>query len=88
MSDGLIRSPADWAAVFRARITELELSHLDVDQLAGLPDGYCNKILNSKKRPGVVTIGRLCDALALAFVPVVDAERAAIIRPQWAKRRK
>ena len=45
-------------------------------------------LLNSKKRPGVVTIGRLCDALALAFVPVVDAERAAIIRPQWAKRRK
>ncbi len=85
MSERLIRSSADWAVVFRARIVELGLSHLDVDQLAGLPDGYCNKILNAKKRPGARTIERLCGALAIAFVPVVDAEREALVRPQWAK---
>jgi len=88
MSDGLIRSSADWAAVFRARITELGLSHFDVDQIAGMQNGYCNKILNAKKRPGAVTIERMCGALALAFKPVVDAEREAIVRPQWSKQRR
>jgi hypothetical protein len=88
MSDQLIRTSADWAAVFRVRITELGLSHFEVDQLAGLPGGYCNKILNAKKRPGAATIARLCSALALAFKPVVDAEREAIMRPQWVRRRR
>ena len=67
MTENLIRSPADWAGAFRTRIAQLGLSHLEVDQLAGLPDGYCNKILNAKKKPGAVTIGRLCAALAMAF---------------------
>jgi hypothetical protein len=88
MSDGLIRCSADWAAVFRARITELGLSCFEVDHLAGLPIGYCNKILNAKKRPGALTIERLCAALALAFVPVIDAEREMVVRPRWVKRRR
>jgi hypothetical protein len=87
MSDRLIRSSSDWATVFRARIAELGLSHFEVDQLAGLPDGYCNKILNAKKRPGAVTIERMCGALALALRPEVDPEREAIVRPQWSKQR-
>jgi predicted transcriptional regulator len=74
MSDGLIRLSTDWADVFRARIVDLGLSNLEVDERAGLPEGYCNKILNGKKKPGAVTIARLCGALQLAFRPVVDAE--------------
>jgi hypothetical protein len=73
MTDGLIRSATDWPAVFRARIVALGYSHLEVDQLAGLPDGYCNKILNGKKKPGAVTIERLSRALKLAFAPVDDS---------------
>jgi hypothetical protein len=88
MTERLIRTSEDWAAVFRARIAELGLSHLAVDQLAGLPDGYCNKILNSKKRPGAKTIERMCRALALAFMPVVDTERETIVCSQWVKRRR
>jgi hypothetical protein len=88
MTENLIRSPADWAGAFRTRIAQLGLSHLEVDQLAGLPDGYCNKILNAKKKPGAVTIGRLCAALAMAFVPVVDVDRAEIMREQWVKRQR
>jgi predicted transcriptional regulator len=88
MSERLIRSSADMVAIWRARIAELGLSHFEVDQIAGLPDGYCNKILNAKKKPGAVTIERICGALALAFVPIVDAEREAIVRPQWAKRQR
>jgi hypothetical protein len=88
MSDDLIRTSADWAAVFRSRIAELGLSCFEVDHLAGLADGHCNKILNAKKRPGALTIERLCGALALAFRPVVDAEREKVVRPQWVKRRR
>jgi len=74
MSDGLIRTAMDWPAVFRARIAELGHSHLDVDQIAGLPDGYCNKILNGKKKPGAVTIEKLCRALKLVLRPEVDPD--------------
>ncbi len=88
MTDRLIRSATDWASVFRARIAELELSHLEVDQIAGLPDGYCNKILNAKKQPGARTIEKLLGALALALQPVVDAEREEIVRAQWGKHPK
>jgi predicted transcriptional regulator len=72
MTERLIRSWTDWAAVFRSRITELGYSHLEVDHRAGLPDGYCNKILNGKKKPGAVTIERMCGALGLALRPVVE----------------
>jgi predicted transcriptional regulator len=88
MSERLIRLSTDWADVFRARITELGLTHFEVDQLAGLPSGYCNKILNAKKRPGALTIERICAALALAFVPIVDAEREVLMRSRWVKRRR
>jgi predicted transcriptional regulator len=74
MSDGLIRLSTDWADVFRARIADLGLSHSEVDERAGLPDGYCNKIINGKKKPGAVTIERMCGALQLALRLVVDAE--------------
>jgi hypothetical protein len=77
MSERLIRVSGDWAAVFRARIVELGFSNLEVDHRAGLPDGYCNKILNGKKKPGAVTIERLCDALQLALQPVaIDSENS------------
>lgn len=71
----LIRTSTDWAAVFRARIAELGLSGLEVDLRAGLAVGHTNKILNGKKRPGAVTIERLCRALRLALQPVVDSEK-------------
>jgi hypothetical protein len=75
MTDSLIRLSTDWAAIFRARISALGLSHFEVDQIAGLPDGYCNKILNGKKKPGAVTIERMSRALKLAWAPVVDDDR-------------
>jgi hypothetical protein len=75
MSNRLIRLSTDWAAVFRARILVLGLSHLEVDHLAGMPDGYCNKVLAGKKKPGAVTIERMSRALKMAWAPVFDDER-------------
>jgi len=74
MTERLIRASTDWAAVIRVRAAELGLSHFEVDQRANLQPGYTNKIVNGKKKPGAVTIERLCGALKLALRPVVDAE--------------
>jgi hypothetical protein len=82
MTENLVRLAKDWAAVFRARILALGYSHLEVDQIAGLPDGYCNKILNGKKKPGAVTIERVSRALKLVFVPVVDDQRDEVEQPK------
>ena len=72
----MIRSPMDWAAAFRARKVDLGLSDDEIDRRAGMPDGYCNKILNAKKKPGAVKIEQLCRALDLevALRPAPDCE--------------
>jgi hypothetical protein len=88
MTDRLVRSGADMVSMWGARIAELGLSNLQVDLLANQPLGYCNKILNLKKRPGAKTIERMNHALALAFKPVVDPEREQIMREEWEKRQR
>jgi hypothetical protein len=74
MTECMIRSAADWAPFFRARIAELGLSHFEVDQRTGLAEGYTNKILNGKKLPGALTIERLCRELKISLRPVADDE--------------
>lgn len=83
-----IRTAADWIPVFRARIAALDLTHREIDHLAGLPDGYMSKILAGMYKPGAETIERLCGALALTLVPVVDAEREAAVRAEAMRRRR
>jgi hypothetical protein len=70
----LIKNAADWAGFFRARIAALGLSHFEVDQRAGLADGYTNKIVNGKKLPGAATIECLCRELKISLRPVADDE--------------
>jgi hypothetical protein len=72
MTEHLIKTAADWAPFFRARIAELGLSHLEVDQRAGLADGYTNKIVNGKKLPGAVTIELLCRELEISLCPIAN----------------
>ena len=69
----------DLVEIFRARISELGLTHRETDELARLPDGYTGKILCGMKRPGARTIERLCGALAVTLVPVVDAEHEKLL---------
>jgi hypothetical protein len=73
MTPGLIRTSADWIPVLRGRITELRLSHLEVDHLAGLADGHTSKILNGKKLRAD-TLMRLLSALGLAVSAVVESK--------------
>jgi hypothetical protein len=72
MSERLIRTSADWIAVFRARIKELGLTHLAVDGLAGLSEGHTSKILCGLRAPSADTIARLCAALGLVAIVSVD----------------
>jgi hypothetical protein len=69
-----IRSAADWAPFFRARIAALGLKHLEVDQEADLAAGYTNKVINGKKLPGALTIERLCRVLKISLRPVIDGD--------------
>jgi hypothetical protein len=61
-----IRTSADWIAVFRARIRELGLTHLEVDGLAKLSEGHTGKIMCGTRTPSLLTIERLCRALKLS----------------------
>jgi hypothetical protein len=65
MNDCLIRSTADWIAVWRARMAELGLRCLEVDALAGLSEGHTSKILCGLRKPSGETRDRLCAALGL-----------------------
>jgi predicted transcriptional regulator len=72
MSDRLIVTSADWIAVFRERIKELGLTHLDVDARAGLSEGHCGKIMCGMKTPSWPTIEKLCRALDLVAIVSTD----------------
>jgi hypothetical protein len=74
MTERLIRTSTDMVALFRSRALELGLTHLDVDARAGLADGYFGKIVCGMKKPGALTIERLCGALNLAFAPIITSD--------------
>jgi hypothetical protein len=69
MNDRLVRTAADMVALFVARAAELGFSHREVDEIAGLGDGYFSKVACGDRKPGALTIERICGALGLAFVP-------------------
>jgi hypothetical protein len=72
MTENLIRTAADWAPVFRARIRELGLTHLEVDHRAGIADGLTSKILCGMKQPRGDTLMRMCGALGIALAVVTE----------------
>ncbi len=88
MNDQLIRTSADWIAIWRARIDELELPHREVDCRAGWGEGYCSKLMCGMKTPTTKTIERMNAALALRLRPEVDPERDAIVKAEAVKRRR
>jgi hypothetical protein len=77
MTERLVKSAADWVPVFRDRIRELGLTHLEVDARAGLSDGHTGKVLCGLRTPSLLTIERLCCALKLfVAIDVLTDERA------------
>lgn len=83
-----IRSMADFVPIWRARHEELGLTHLQVDALSGLPDGYFGKVMCGMKGPGPKAVELINGALALQFVPAVDERQESAIGKRWSKRKR
>jgi len=88
MTEALIRSSADWIALWRGRMAELELTHREVDGLAGLSGGHTSKILCGDRKATGETRDRLCAALGLSQRVSVDVEREAALRGEATKRKR
>jgi hypothetical protein len=73
------------------RAHELDVSRLVLDKVAGLPSGYCGKVLGAGqvKTLGPISMGPMLGALGLALVvvEVEDTEQLERVRPQLTKRK-
>jgi hypothetical protein len=76
-------------AALRARIAELDVSGELLDELAGLPKGYCQKLLGTRpvKRIGALSLGDIFGALAVKAVLVEDTAALARISSRLTKRK-
>src|SRR5450631_1398195 len=65
----------DLQRIIRKRKDHLGWSNTTLDNVAGLPDGMCNKLLADppKKNVGVMSFGLLLQALGMYLVVVEDA---------------
>ena len=69
-----ISNSEDLRRVFRARAEELNLSRNTLDEIAGLPAGYCAKLLADPpvRDIGPTSLWPLLGALGLAFAAIED----------------
>jgi hypothetical protein len=74
----------------RARANELSISRETIDNLAGLPDRYANKVLSTggRKRIGMQSLGLLLGALGLKLIAVPDEEALARNRSRMVPRQE
>jgi hypothetical protein len=85
----VIRSYSELRQVPSRRAHELDVSRLVLDEVAGLPSGYCGKVLGAGqvKTLGPISMGPILGALGLALVVVEDTEQLERVRPQLTKRK-
>jgi hypothetical protein len=76
-------------AVLRARVAELDVSGECLDELAGTPKGYFQKLLGTRpvKRLGLRSLGDVFGALAVKAVLVEDEAAIARVSSRWTKRK-
>jgi hypothetical protein len=76
-------------AALRARIAELNVAGERLDELAGLPRGYFQKLIGTrpKKRLGMQSLGDVFGALAIKAVLVEDEAALARISSRLVKRK-
>jgi hypothetical protein len=85
----VIRSYADPRQVLSRRAHDLDVSRLVLDEVAGMPSGYCGKLLGKGqvKTLGPVSMGPILGALGLVLVVVEDTEQLERVRPKLTKRK-
>ena len=66
----------------RRRVIELDVAMASVDDPAGLPDRYVNKLLSPSQIKGIgrISLGPLLGALGLALVVVEDKDAMVRVR--------
>lgn len=84
----IIRSYAELHAALRQRADQLNVSRLVLDEVSGLPGGYCSKLLspNRTKKLGALSMQLLLGALGVKLAVLEDAEQLARIRPKLVQR--
>jgi DNA-binding phage protein len=70
MTERLIVEPSDWIAAVEARIAERGETYAEVEQRAGLGEGYLGKLMSERKRPTLRTVGKVNRAIGLALSAV------------------
>jgi hypothetical protein len=72
----------------RGRVDELGLTMQTLDDLSGVQQGYCAKILGpaQSKSLGPISLGCLLQALGLSLQVVEDPEAVAMIGHRWERR--
>jgi hypothetical protein len=80
-----IATHADLVAAFRARIVELDVTHLGIDAVSGLADGHTSKLMCGDKGFGPVSLFAMLDALGCDLVLVENPAKLAAAE-QAAKR--
>jgi hypothetical protein len=68
MTERLIGSQAEWIALWRSAMATQRLTHREVDDLAGLAEGYVSKLLCGQVRePTAATISKMNRALRITL---------------------
>jgi hypothetical protein len=76
--------------LLRLRIEQMQISRLELDQLSGLPSGYCSKLFSELpiKKLGRLSLPLVLAALNVRLIAEVDesavAERRITVRPKRA----
>jgi transcriptional regulator with XRE-family HTH domain len=67
MTEALFGSQADWIALWRGRLADLGWTHRELDDRAGLGEGYASKLLCGLMKPTAQTIERINRALGISL---------------------
>jgi transcriptional regulator with XRE-family HTH domain len=75
MSDGHFGSRADWLALWKGEAAAQGLSYRDLDDRAGLTDGYFSRLMcGDVREPTAATIERINRALGIRLYAKTDAD--------------
>jgi hypothetical protein len=77
MSDAMTGTMAEWIALWREAMVAQDLTYREVDDLAGLGEGYMAKLMcGLVKEATAATISKINRALKVSFVTVAGTREA------------
>jgi hypothetical protein len=85
-----IRSMADFLTALRITRDERQLTHETIDEITGLPSGYCGKLLAPEpiKNLGWLSFGLVLNAFGKMLLLVDDPEQIRRIEHRWTQRER